>query len=458
MGLNVVILAAGKGTRMKSDIPKVMHKLAGVPMLERVVNTACELSPKSIQVVYGNGGDQVREALAHLPVKWVLQEEQLGTGHAVMQALPHCDDDDRILVLYGDVPLISSETLSQLVHNTADQAVGLVVTLLEDPTGMGRIVRDEMGNITAIVEHKDANEQQLKIKEINTGICTTSVRNLNTWLPALKNNNAQGEYYLTDIVSQAVQDGVSVGGILAKSVEEVQGVNDRWQLANLEHHYQYEMAKQLTLQGVAVMDVHRTYVRGNVQISQDVLLDVNVVMENDVKIGKHSRIGPNCCINNTVIGERCVIGAHSVIDGAILEDDCEVGPFARLRPGTVLKRGAKVGNFVELKKTTLGEGSKANHLAYLGDAEIGCRVNVGAGTITCNYDGANKHKTVIEDEVFIGTNNSLVAPLTLKKGATTGAGSTITHDVAADSLAVGRAKQRDISGWQRPLKKTKEPA
>ena len=456
MGLSVVILAAGKGKRMISEIPKVMHKLAGVPMLERVVRTAQTLNPSQIQVVYGNGGSAVRQALDYLPVKWVEQEEQLGTGHAVMQALPCIPDDDQVLVLYGDVPLISDTTLSYLLEKTATNALGLVVTELEDPTGLGRIVRDELGNIVAIVEHKDANEQQLLIREVNTGICTTSAKNLKRWLPRLKNANAQGEYYLTDIVGLAGVDGVSVGGVLARSTQEVQGVNDRWQMAQLEHYYQSEMAKQLALSGVAIMDMHRTYVRGDVDISQDVVLDVNVVMEGNVKLGKHTRIGPNVMLKDAQVGEGVIIGAHSVIDGVIIEDNCEVGPFSRLRPGTILRRGAKVGNFVELKKTTLGEGSKANHLAYLGDAEIGANVNVGAGTITCNYDGANKHKTVIEDDVFIGTNNSLVAPVTLEKASTTGAGSTITADVPADTLAVGRGKQRNIEGWQRPVKKATE--
>ncbi|MDF1761347.1 MAG: bifunctional UDP-N-acetylglucosamine diphosphorylase/glucosamine-1-phosphate N-acetyltransferase GlmU [Coxiellaceae bacterium] len=456
MGLNVVILAAGKGKRMISDIPKVLHKLAGVAMLERVVRTAEKLNPNSIQVIHGNGGSKVREALDYLPVEWVKQEEQLGTGHAVMQALPSIDQNDQVLVLYGDVPLISEETLSLLLNNTAKNALGLVVTELQDPTGLGRIIRNELGNIVAIVEHKDANEQQLLIREINTGILTTSAANLKRWLPMLENANAQGEYYLTDIVGLAVQDGVSVGGILARTTQEVQGVNDRWQMAQLEHYFQGEMAKKLTLSGVAVMDINRTYVRGDVDISQDVVLDVNVVMEGTVKLGKHTRIGPNVMLKDTIIGEGVIIGAHSVLDGVILEDDCEVGPFSRLRPGTILRRGAKVGNFVELKKTILGEGSKANHLAYLGDTEIGKDVNIGAGTITCNYDGVNKHRTVIEDDAFIGTNNSLVAPVTIGKGATTGAGSTITADVPEKALAVGRGRQKIIDGWQRPTKKEKE--
>ncbi|MDF1653859.1 MAG: bifunctional UDP-N-acetylglucosamine diphosphorylase/glucosamine-1-phosphate N-acetyltransferase GlmU [Coxiellaceae bacterium] len=456
MGLNVVILAAGKGKRMISDIPKVLHKLAGVPMLERVVRTAEKLNPKGIQVIYGNGGSKVRETLDYLPVEWVPQEEQLGTGHAVMQALPAIDDGDQVLVLYGDVPLISDETLSLLLNNTANNALGLVVTELEEPAGLGRIIRNELGNIVAIVEHKDANEQQLLIREINTGILTTSAANLKRWLPMLENSNAQDEYYLTDIVSLAVQDGVAVGGILARTQQEVQGVNDRWQMAQLEHYYQFEMAKKLALSGVAVMDINRTYVRGDVDISQDVVLDVNVVMEGTVKLGKHTRIGPNVMLKDTIIGEAVTIGAHSVLDGVILEDNCEVGPFSRLRPGTILRRGAKVGNFVELKKTILGEGSKANHLAYLGDTEVGENVNIGAGTITCNYDGVNKHRTVIEDDAFIGTNNSLVAPVTVGKMATTGAGSTITADVPENTLAVGRGKQKNIDGWKRPAKKEKE--
>lgn len=452
MGLQVIILAAGKGTRMMSDIPKVLHKLAGIAMLERVVRTASSLEPKAIHVIYGSGGDTVREQLSHMPVNWIEQKEQLGTGHAVMQALPAVDADDQVLVLYGDVPLISAETLNKLAKETPQHGLGIVVTEVPDPSGLGRIVRNEMGNIVAIIEHKDANEQQLKINEINTGIVLTSGQNLHSWLPTLKNNNAQGEYYLTDIVSLAVSQARYVGGVMAHCTEEVQGVNDRWQLANLENYYQYQMAKQLTLQGVTVMDIHRVYVRGDIDIDKDVLLDINVMLEGQVKIGSMTRIGPNVLLKDCDIASNVKIGAHSILEGVVVHEGCEIGPFARVRPGTVLKAGSKVGNFVEVKNTTLGEGSKASHLAYLGDAEIGAGVNVGAGTITCNYDGINKHKTTIGDGAFIGSNSSLVAPVTIGEHATIGAGSTITSDTPNDQLTVARAKQRSISGWSRPKK------
>jgi bifunctional UDP-N-acetylglucosamine pyrophosphorylase / glucosamine-1-phosphate N-acetyltransferase len=452
MGLNVIILAAGKGTRMVSSIPKVMHKLAGIAMLEHVVRTAESLNPKSIQVVYGNGGSAVRDDLDYLDVTWVEQKEQLGTGHAVMQALPNVDDADQVLVLYGDVPLISCETLNKLAAETPANGLGLIVTELADPTGFGRIIRNEMGNIISIVEHKDANAQQLTVKEVNTGIVTTTAQHLKCWLPALKNNNSQGEYYLTDIVSLAVEQGLFVGGVLAACTEEVQGVNDRWQLANLEHYYQQAMAKKLTLQGVTVMDMNRIYVRGHIELEQDVLLDINVMMEGTVKIGSMTRIGPNVMLKDCDIASNVTIGAHSIIDGAIIKEGCDVGPFARIRPGTVLEKGAKVGNFVELKKTHLGAGSKASHLSYLGDAKIGAGVNIGAGTITCNYDGVNKHVTTIEDGAFIGSNSSLVAPVTIGKNATIGANSAITADAPAETLSVARAKQRAVEGWSRPVK------
>jgi bifunctional UDP-N-acetylglucosamine pyrophosphorylase/glucosamine-1-phosphate N-acetyltransferase len=453
MRLSVIILAAGKGKRMSSDIPKVMHPLAGIPLLERVVNTAKSLKADAIYVVYGNGGSTVRQSLDYLPVHWVEQEKQLGTGHAVLQALPHCSDRDRVLILYGDVPLITTATLENLLEATPPNGLGLVVAELADPTGLGRIVRNAMGNIIHIVEHKDAQQEQLKIREINTGIMTASAAHLKKWLPQLKNTNRQKEYYLTDVVALAVADGCPVDGVITPCAEEVQGVNDRWELAKLERYYQLILAKKLALAGTRILDPHRIDVRGDdIEIGQDAVIDVNVVMEGRIRIGKNSQIGPNVYLKNVVIGDNVDVLANSVIEDAMIANDCHIGPFARIRPGSILEAGAKVGNFVEMKKTTLGAGSKAPHLTYLGDAVIGRNVNIGAGTITCNYDGINKWPTTIEDNVFVGSNTSLVAPLKIGKGATIGAGSTITQDSPAEQLTVARTPQKTIKGWKRPKK------
>lgn len=452
MTLHVVILAAGKGKRMKTETPKVMHTIGGVPMLERVVRTAEKLEPEMIHVIYGNGGSMVRDALNHLPVNWVEQKQQIGTGHAVMQALPDCHNAGRILVLLGDVPLISETTLSRLIKDTPKEAVGIVVTELNDPTGLGRIVRNEMGHIEAIVEQRDATPQQAAIKEINTGILIAPAKRLREWLPALKNNNSQKEYYLTDVVSHAVQEGTNVGGVKADAQEEVQGVNDLWQLSKLETYYYEQVAKQLSLQGARVMDPRRLIARAETDIANDVIIDVNVVLEGKVKIGEHTYIGPNVILRDVEIGEHCFIDANTVIEESTLEDRCHVGPFAHLRPGAYLKSGAKIGNFVEIKKSVIGPDSKANHLAYIGDAIVGEGVNIGAGTITCNYDGANKHQTVIGDRVFIGTNCSLVAPVNIGNDATIGAGSVISTDAPDGELTLSRVKQRTISGWKRPEK------
>lgn len=454
MHLSVIILAAGKGKRMSSSLPKVLHRLAGIPLLERVVNTAKTLHPDTLHVVYGNGGSAVRQALDYLPVNWVEQEKQLGTGHAVLQALPHCQDRDRVLILYGDVPLISAETLQKLLDTTSLNDLGLVVAELEDPTGFGRIIRDQQGNIIDIVEQKDATPEQLKIREINTGIMTASAAHLKKWLPQLKNTNQQKEYYLTDIVALAVAGGCQVNGVRTPQSSEVQGINDRWELAKLERYHQYQVAKKLALAGVTIRDPNRIDVRGDdIQIGQDVTMDINVVMEGKIRIGNQSTIGPNVYLKNVVIGDNVNILANSVVEDAIVGNDCQVGPFARIRPGSILETGAKVGNFVEMKKTTLGAGSKAPHLTYLGDATIGCNVNIGAGTITCNYDGVNKWPTTIEDNVFIGSNTSLVAPLTIGKGATIGAGSTITKNTPAEQLTIARMTQKTILNWKRPQKK-----
>lgn len=449
MALSIVILAAGKGKRMVSPLPKVMHRLGGITMLERVVQTAQALSPEKIHVVYGNGGATLRESLPHLNVHWAFQKEQLGTGHAVMQALPACDDNERVLVLYGDVPVITLQTLQMLLSETPQDGVGLLVAELEDPTGFGRIVRDHHDNIVGIIEEKDANPTQRAIREINTGIVTAPAAFMKTCLPRLSNHNAQHEYYLTDMISLAVEDGLSVRGVRAENPNEVRGVNDPWQLATLERYYQLERAKQLAYSGVTIMDPARLDIRGEVFIAPSVKLDVNVVLEGRVTIGKDSDIGPNVVIKNTTIGQHVKIHANTVIDGAVIEDGCEVGPFARVRPDSILKAKAKVGNFVEMKKTILGENSKASHLSYLGDAIIGNNVNIGAGTITCNYDGVNKWQTEIGDGAFIGSNTSLIAPIKIGAHATIGAGSAISKFAPADQLTVSRAKQISLESWKR---------
>ncbi|WP_267257243.1 bifunctional UDP-N-acetylglucosamine diphosphorylase/glucosamine-1-phosphate N-acetyltransferase GlmU [Coxiella endosymbiont of Ornithodoros maritimus] len=454
MGLSVIILAAGQGKRMASNTPKILHPLGGIPLLEHVVNTAKLLNPHIIHVVYGNGGSHVREKLNYLPVHWIQQSQQLGTGHAVLQAIPFCQNEDRVLILYGDVPLISPKTLNSLLENTPPNGLGVVVAELSDPTGLGRIIRDDLGNILNIVEHKDAAEHQLKIREINTGIMTTTATNLKKWLPQLNNNNCQKEYYLTDTVALAVAEGCPVGGVHPQCCEEVQGVNDRWELTKLECYYQRLMAKKLALAGVTIIDPERFDARGeNIEIAPDVVIDVNVILEGNVQLDRNVRIGPNVILKNTTVGENTEIYANSIIEEAVIKANCSVGPFARIRPGSVLEEGSKVGNFVEMKKTTLGKGSKANHLTYLGDTIIGKNVNIGAGTITCNYDGANKWQTKIEDGAFIGSNVALVAPLNVGKNATIGAGSTLSQDAPPDQLTVARERQRTVKDWLRQTKK-----
>jgi len=455
MGLRIVILAAGKGKRMASVMPKVLHNLGGTSLLERVVKTARSLSPDDICVIHGNGGSTVQDELNYLPVEWIKQQEQLGTGHAVMQAIPKYNDSDQVLILYGDVPLISNVTLKRLLEDTPHNGLGLIVTESQSPAGFGRIIRNEMGNIIAIVEHQDANPQQLEIKEINTGILTASAKQLKSWLPRLQNHNRQKEYYLTDVVALAVNDGFPVGGIHAHGHEEVQGVNDRWQLTKLERHYQETLAQQLALTGVTIMDPSRLDIRGEVTMGIDVVVDVNVILEGKVKIGCNCKIGPNVILKDVDIGDEVEIFANSIIEGATIAKGAQIGPFARIRPESTIEENAKVGNFVEMKKSTLGANSKASHLTYLGDANIGKNVNIGAGTITCNYDGVNKHQTEIEDDVFIGSNTSLIAPVKIGKKATVGAGSTISQEAPPDMLTLTRAKQRTVDGWQRPKKDNK---
>lgn len=455
MSLDVVILAAGQGTRMRSALPKVLHPVAGNSMLGHVIHSARQLSPDSIHVVIGHGGEQVRKQLASNDLNFVVQDKQLGTGHAVAQALPVLNAET-VLILYGDVPLIKVETLNRLLTLVNDQQLGLLTVTLDNPTGYGRIVRDNQQRVCAIVEHKDATETQKAIKEGNTGILAVPGRRLADWLGRLSNSNAQGEYYLTDVIAMAVGDGLVVATAQPEDAMEVQGANDRKQLAELERHYQQGEARRLMALGVTLRDPARFDVRGDVTVGQDVVIDVNVILEGRVIIEDDVSIGPNCVIKDSTLRRGAVIKANSHIDGAVIGEGADAGPFARLRPGSVLDARAHVGNFVELKNAHLGEGAKAGHLTYLGDAVIGARTNIGAGTITCNYDGANKHQTVMGEDVFIGSNNSLVAPVTIATGASTAAGSTINQDVPAEQLAVARARQRNVEGWKRPVKIKKD--
>ncbi|WP_434607184.1 bifunctional UDP-N-acetylglucosamine diphosphorylase/glucosamine-1-phosphate N-acetyltransferase GlmU [Pseudomonas sp. R1-7] len=455
MSLEIVILAAGQGTRMRSALPKVLHPVAGNSMLGHVIHSARQLDPQRIHVVIGHGADAVRERLAADDLNFVLQDKQLGTGHAVAQAVPFITADT-VLILYGDVPLIEVETLQRLLKRVAPQQLGLLTVELDDPTGYGRIVRNADGQVTAIVEQKDANEAQRAITEGNTGILAVPAERLGDWMSRLSNNNAQGEYYLTDVIAMAVADGLVVATEQPLDAMEVQGANDRRQLAELERHYQLRAARRLMAQGVTLRDPSRFDVRGEVSVGRDVLIDINVILEGKVIIEDDVVIGPNCVIKDSTLRKGVVIKANSHLDGAIMGEGSDAGPFARLRPGSVLEARAHVGNFVELKNAHLGEGAKAGHLTYLGDAEVGARTNIGAGTITCNYDGANKWKTVLGEDVFIGSNNSLVAPVEISSGATTAAGSTLTQNVDNGQLAVGRARQRNIDGWKRP-EKIKKP-
>lgn len=451
--MDVVILAAGQGSRMKSALPKVMHKLAGKPMLQHVIERARALEPEALHVVIGHGGDQIERAVAEQDIKLVWQHEQLGTGHAVAQAMPAIGHDSVVLVLYGDVPLTGTETLEQLTSIATQGDLGLLTVTLEDPTGYGRIVRNAVGDVVAIVEHKDASEQQKLIHEVNTGILALPSSALHEWLPRLSANNAQGEYYLTDVIAMAAEEGMRVRAIQPNAEQEVQGVNNRLQLAQLERWYQRQQADALMASGVTLADPTRIDIRGNLKADRDVLIDINCVFEGEVTLGEGVEVGPNCLIRNAVIGAGSHIEANSIIDGAQVGESAQIGPFARLRPGTELASRGKIGNFVETKKARIGEGSKVNHLTYIGDAEIGREVNVGAGTITCNYDGVNKSLTRIGDGAFIGSNSSLVAPVEIGAGATVGAGSTVTKAVAENQLTVARGKQVNFDNWARPQKK-----
>ena len=456
MTLDVVILAAGQGSRMRSKIPKVLHEIAGKSMLRHVVDVAEKIGADRSHIVIGHGADLVKESLAGQNIKWSLQAEQKGTGHAVAQALPVIPEDSRVLILYGDVPLISSQTLEALLETACADTLALLTVYLDKPTGYGRIIRDGNNNVIAIVEQKDATPEQLLVKEVNTGIMSVSAKKLNQWLPRLKSNNAQGEYYLTDIVAMAVADSVAIKVSHAAHPMEVQGANTRSQLQLLERYYQGHLAEALMVQGASLADATRIDIRGNLQTGEDVFIDVNCVFEGDVVLGDGVSIGPNCHIIDSNIAANCEIKSNSVIEGASLAASCTIGPFARLRPGTVLAEEVKIGNFVETKKANIGRASKVSHLSYIGDAEIGRDVNVGAGTITCNYDGVNKFKTEIADNTFVGSNTALVAPVKVGKGATIGAGSIITGNIADGELAVARAKQRNITGWKRPEKKPRD--
>lgn len=453
MAFSVIILAAGKGTRMKSSLPKVLHPIGGIPMVQRIINTVQALDADNVHLVYGHGGDKLKETLTGDNLKWCLQQEQLGTGHAVQQAAPDIRDDEDVLILVGDAPLIEQQTLARLKAVKRQCDLALLTVELDDPTGMGRIIRKD-DNITAIVEHKDATDEQKRIREINTGMMMMSGADLKRWLGELSNDNSQGEYYLTDVIAMAAKEGKRIHAAQPDTPVEVEGINNRVQLARLERELQQRQAHDLMLQGVSLADPARIDVRGSLTTGQDVRIDINLVAEGNVILGNNVTIGPNCVLRNCEIGDNSVVEANSMIDEAVVGNACSIGPYARLRPGAVMHANAKVGNFVEMKKAVLGEGAKANHLTYLGDAEVGKHANIGAGTITCNYDGVNKSKTIIGDGAFIGSNSSLVAPVNIGSEATIGAGSTVTSDVGDKSLAVARSKQRNIANWSRPKKRT----
>jgi bifunctional UDP-N-acetylglucosamine pyrophosphorylase / glucosamine-1-phosphate N-acetyltransferase len=453
--LSIVILAAGQGKRMKSELPKVLQPVAGRPLLKHVIDAAHALEPTATCVVYGHGGDRVREALKDEEVSWILQMDRLGTGHAVMQAAPGIPDDHVVLVLYGDVPLISAATLAELLALCGPKQVSVLTMVLDDPTGYGRIIRNARDQVQKIVEQKDASKKELKVQECFTGLLAAPAKLLKKWLKKLGNDNSQGEYYLTDVIAMAVEDKVAVAPLVAPDLVEVLGVNDKAQLAEVETAYRKRIARELMLAGVTVADPARLDVRGAVSHGTDVFLDINVVIEGAVKLGNRVRIGPNCVIRDSEIGDDTEVFANSVIDSSVIGANCNIGPFARTRPTATLGNGVHIGNFVEVKNAQMGNDSKANHLAYVGDATVGERVNIGAGTIIANYDGANKHRTVIGDDVHTGSNSVLVAPITVGAGATVGAGSTVVKEVPPGKLTVARARQVTLDGWHRPTKPKK---
>ena len=451
MATKIIVLAAGKGTRMKSATPKVLHKLAGKPLLGHVLDAVSVLEPRQITVVVGHGAKDVQAGIDHT-VDWVMQTEQLGTGHAVQQAIPHIDDDDKVIIAYGDVPLTRPETFKKLIEVCNRETLGLLTVELDDPYGYGRIVRDEEGNVIGIVEQKDASPEQLMVDEINSGMLSANGAMLKSLLAEIDNNNSQQEYYLTDIFALAVQNGDSIRTVQPESEWEVTGVNSRSQLAELERIHQYTLATDLMESGVTLCDPTRIDIRGSLKTGTDILIDVNTVFEGDSRIDDNVSIGANCIIINSTIGAGTRVHPNSIIEDSEVGCDCSIGPFARLRPGSKLHDKSRIGNFVELKNTNLGEGSKVNHLSYVGDADVGTGVNVGAGTITCNYDGANKHRTILEDDVFIGSNSALVAPIRIGKGSTVGAGATVTKDVGENVLAIARSRQKEITDWKKPVK------
>lgn len=446
--LHVVILAAGQGTRMRSDLPKVLHPLAGRPLLRHVVDTALSLGPAGVYVVHGHGGDSVRSALADVPVRWVEQTEQLGTGHAVQQALPNIPDDASVLVLYGDVPLVRATTMTDLVAAAADGAA-VLTTELPDPKGYGRVIRDANGSVARIVEEKDATPDECVVSETNTGLMAAPAGRLRAWLERSGNDNAQGEYYLTDVVALARSDGEAVHAAIAADPAEVAGVNDRLQLQAAERAYQHRQAQELMRAGLGLVDAGRFDLRGSLTFGRDCSIDVGVILEGRVALGDGVSIGPYSVLRDTVVEDGATVDSHTVAEQTRIGPGAQAGPYARLRPGTELHAGARVGNFVETKKAVIGQGSKVNHLSYIGDAELGRDVNVGAGTITCNYDGSEKHRTVIEDGAFIGSDSQLVAPVRVGAGAFLGAGTTLTRDTEPESLTVTRAPQRSVQGWAR---------
>ena len=455
MDLQVIVLAAGKGTRMRSSLPKVLHKLSDKPLVEHVIDTAKSLNPEKIIGVFGHGGNVVPERMEKFGLHWVEQAEQLGTGHAVDQAMPMVKDDAFVLVLYGDVPLISRDTLSELlaVGSKSDKSIGLLTARLHNPTGYGRIVRNGTGVVLRIVEQKDASDSEKQINEVNSGILCAPAGKLKTWLSNLNNENAQGEYYLTDIFEMAVADGFTVETHSAISLWEIEGVNNKRQLATLERQHQLLKADLLMENGVTIMDPARIDIRGSLNTGTDCVLDINTLFSGEVTLGNGVTIGANSIIKNASIGNNVVVEPNSIIENASIGEECVIGPFARIRPDTVLAKGVKVGNFVEIKKSNIKDGSKINHLSYIGDTIMGSNVNVGAGTITCNYDGVNKSITEIGDDVFIGSDTQLIAPVSVGDGATIGAGSTISKNAPAANLTLSRAKQLTIKGWQRPVKK-----
>jgi len=453
MPLSVVILAAGQGKRLHSDLPKVLQPLGGSTVLEQLMRTVAKLDAREVRVVYGHGGERVRDTLKHLSVRWVLQAEQLGTGHAVKEALPGIADDDTLLVLYGDVPLVRSETLHRLTAAADEGRLAVLTVRLEDPAGYGRVLRDGAGRVTRIVEHKDATPAELERDEVNTGLLAGRAGLLRAWLGRVQNRNAQKEYYLTDVIALAVADGVAVDGIEASEESEVGGINDKQQLAAAETVLRRETAAGLMQKGLTLRDPARFDLRGELEFGRDAVIDVNCILEGRVKLGARVKIGPNAVLKDCEIGDDTEVLPHCVLDGARIGARVRIGPFARIRPGAELADEVHVGNFVEVKNSRLGKGSKANHLAYVGDAQVGERVNISAGVITCNYDGVNKHTTVIEDDAFVGSDTTLIAPVTIGAGAYVAAGSTVSRNAPAGQLTIGRARQESKPEWKRPTKK-----